>query len=293
MPVAVSGLTGATAVSAGYGSTCALLSGGTVQCWGANSSGQLGDGTTTDSLTPVPVSGLTGATAISVGFSAACALLSDGTVRCWGDDTWGELGDGSTTGPDSCDGFPCAMTPVAVTGLTGATAVSMGLDGACAVLSDGTVRCWGNTLYGLGNGTTSGPDVCTNGPCSTAPVAVSGLTGATAVSLGGASCALLSGGTVQCWGFNNQGELGNGTATGPDTCNGSSQSCSTTPVAVRNLTGATAISVGNDSACALLSGGTVKCWGDNGSDELGDGTTTGPDNCAGGMPCSTTPVAVQ
>ena len=325
-PVAVSGLSGATAISVGGLSTCALLSGGTIECWGDNSYGELGDGTTTNSTTPVAVSGLSGATAISVGEESACALLSGGTVQCWGDNSYGELGNGSPTGPDTCShtvtttlgqdsfGLPCSTTPVAVTGLTGATAISVGGNSACALLSGGTVECWGGNYDGqLGNGTTSGPQTCGSNACSSTPVPVSGLSGAMAISVGEASaCALLSDGTVECWGDTYYGELVNGSTTGPDRCCVPGESdggcagtlpCSTTPVAVSGITDATAISVGGVSACAL-SAGTVQCWGDNYYGELGIGTPSGPDTCpeegvlavppgaALGGPCSTTPVAV-
>jgi hypothetical protein len=188
------------------------------------------------------------------------------------------LGNGTTTGPDNCGGEPYSTTPVTVLGLTGATAVSIDDDFACALLSGGTVECWGaNSLGELGNGTTTAPDTCLFGnlsgsSCYPTPVAVGGLTGAMAISVGCVACALLSGGTVQCWGGNFQGQLGNGTETN-----------SSTPVAVTGLTGATAISVGGNSACALLSDGSVQCWGDNTYGELGNGTTTN----------STTPDAVS
>jgi alpha-tubulin suppressor-like RCC1 family protein len=255
-PVAVTGLAGATAISVGYESACALLSGGTVECWGDNGEGELGNGTTTSSTTPVAVTGLADATAISVGVESACAVLSGGTVKCWGWNGDGQLGNDTMTN---------STTPVAVSGLTGATAISVGGDSACAILSGGTVQCWGdNGLGGLGNGATTS---------STTPVAVTGLTDATAISVGATPCALLSGRTVQCWGDNEFGQLGNGTTTGPDTCS-TSYPCSTTPVAVTGLTGATTISVGGDSACAILSEGTVQCWGDDAEGQLGNGTTT-------------------
>jgi alpha-tubulin suppressor-like RCC1 family protein len=166
------GLSGVTAFSGGTSCACALLSGGSVECLGSNLEGALGNGTTTSSTTPVLVSGLSGVTAISEGSddtegaATACALLSGGTVECWGDNIYGELGDGSSTGPETCPGYdpPCSTTPVAVSGLSGVTAVSVGGDSVCALLSGGTVECWGNNPYGeLGNGTTTG---------STTPVAV-------------------------------------------------------------------------------------------------------------------------
>ncbi len=199
-PVPVSGVSGAAAVSVGNGSACALLSGGTVQCWGLNDFGQLGNGTVTQqSLTPVPVTGLSGVTAISVGAESACALLTDGTVECWGHNVLGLLGDGKTTN---------SSIPVPVTGLSGVSAISVGAEHACAVLADGTAECWGNNTFGqLGDGTTTSSSV---------PVPVSRLRNFTAISVGGSfTCALTSvrvdvGSVthVACWGNNAGGELG-------------------------------------------------------------------------------------
>jgi len=87
-------LNSVTAVAAGEYHTCALLGNGTVRCWGANSAGQLGDGTTTDRITPATVSGLSGVTAIAAGDFHTCARLTDGTVTCWGANWYGQLGNG-------------------------------------------------------------------------------------------------------------------------------------------------------------------------------------------------------
>jgi alpha-tubulin suppressor-like RCC1 family protein len=251
-----------TAISAGVSFVCALLSNGTVRCWGDNEVGQLGNGATANSSTPVAVTGLSGVTAISAGSGFACALLSDGTVQCWGD-----LIYTGVNGLYTCTGTPCSPLPVTVAGLSGVTAISAGNEFACALLSGGSVQCWGDNTDGqLGSGTT-GPQTCNlnlcSTTCSTTPVAVMDLSDATAISAGGA-CALVSNGTVECWGYNAYGELGNGTTTS-----------SPIPVAVSGLSGVTAIASSGSFACALVAGGAVECWGINPYGELGNGTTTG------------------
>ena len=249
-PVLVSGITTATSVSAGgsmSGShTCAMLADGTVQSWGYNGNGQLGDGTTTDRLTPVLVSGITTATSVSAGGGHTCATLADGTVQCWGYNDKGQLGDGTTTH---------RPTPVLVSGITTATSVSTGGAHTCAMLADGTVQCWGYNLDGrLGDGTKTN---------RLTPVLVSGITTATSVSAGGShNCAMLADGTVQCWGVNVNGQLGDGTTTS-----------SNIPVQVSNITTATSVSAGYDFNCATLAGDTVQCWGYNDKGQLGNNAT--------------------
>src|SRR5208283_4523204 len=251
-PVMVTGyllpVRGAVQVTVGDVHTCALLSDATVECWGYNGRGQLGNGTTTASSIPVAVSGLSGVTGITAGTEYTCALLSNGTGECWGDNVYGNVGDGTTLTQYS--------TPVAVSSLSGANAMTAGTDHTCALLYDGESECWGLNFYGaLGNGGTTDSPI---------PSAVSGAYLATAISAGDSTtCALISDGTVQCWGYNGSGELGNGTTTNSDT-----------PVAVIGLSGAKAIIDGYESTCALLSGGTVECWGGNVYGELGNGTNT-------------------
>ena len=137
-------------IEAGRGNshhTCALLVDNTVKCWGYNDSGQLGDGTTTDSTTPVSVSGIDNATAISSGLIHTCALLSNNTLKCWGNNGKGRLGDGTTTD---------RATPDSVSDIDNATAISSGAKHNCAVLSDNTLQCWGGNSHGqLGDGTTT------------------------------------------------------------------------------------------------------------------------------------------
>ena len=197
-PVAVSGITGATAIATGAYHTCALMGNGTLRCWGRNGQGQLGDGTFMNSSTPVPVDGISGAAAVSGGGGHTCALLADATVHCWGDNNEGQLGDGTNL---------TKSTPIRVTGITSAVAISAGWGHTCAVLADGTVRCWGANESGqLGDGTTTR---------ALTPVQVRGITGAVGITAGWwhHSCALLGDGTVRCWGTNEWGQLGDGTTT--------------------------------------------------------------------------------
>jgi alpha-tubulin suppressor-like RCC1 family protein len=238
------------------GGFCALLSTGRVDCWGYNGDGELGNGNATDSDVPVAVTGITDAKAVasSSDGTSFCALLSAGPVKCWGNNAFGELGNGTTTTFD---------VPVSVKNISTATAVVGGIDGFCALLSTKHIDCWGAGGSGqLGNGTTTSSDV---------PVAVTGITDAKAVVSGsqyGDYCALLSTGKVRCWGYNGDGELGNGTMTDSDV-----------PVTVIGITDATAVAstLGGRSHCALLSTGKLKCWGLDFYGELGDGTATTSD----------------
>jgi alpha-tubulin suppressor-like RCC1 family protein len=303
-PVAVEGIAGATAIAAGGGESCALLSGGRVDCWGENMDGQLGDGTSAGpqscdgepcSSTPVAVEGIAGASAIAVGGGDSCALLAGGKVDCWGENAYGQLGDGTSRGPQSCDGDSCASTPVAVDGISGATAIAAGSDHVCALLGAGGVDCWGyNFAAELGIGTSSGVQLCTGGEwCSTKPVGVFGLASATSIVAGGDhTCVLVRGGGVQCWGYNSYGQLGDGLSSGPQVCYWQLVQCAKTPVAVSTSASASAVTAGGEHTCALLDGGSVSCWGANWFGDLGDGVRSGPHVC-NGYPCSATPVVVS
>jgi alpha-tubulin suppressor-like RCC1 family protein len=198
------------AISAGGAHTCALLSGGSIECWGYGRWGQLGNGTTSSSPIPVQVSGITSATAISAGSDHTCALLADHSVECFGFNRAGQLGDGTMT--DS-------STPVPVSAVTNATAIVADDDHTCALLGDSTVECWGYNQEGqLGDGVTNHGYQAYGFDASPSPVHVSGITSATAIGAGYYhACAVLTSTTVECWGDNNDGELGDGTTTSSST----------------------------------------------------------------------------
>jgi len=250
-PVDVVGLGGGvTAIAAGTGYTCVLTSAGAVKCWGYNASGQLGDNSTTNRLTPVDVVSLSSSvSAIEAGDYHVCVLTSASAVKCWGQNNNGQLGDNSTTN---------RLTPVNVVSLTGGiTAIAAGTYHTCALTSVGGVKCWGANYYGqLGDNTTTQRNT---------PVDVVGLSsGVVAITAGNYhTCALTSTGAVKCWGYNTYGELGDNSAT-----------TRKVPVDVVSLNGGvSAIGAGGFHTCALTNTGAVKCWGDNYYGELGNNTT--------------------
>ena len=217
-PVTVSGVTGASAISAGHDFSCVLVGGG-VECWGDNSQGMLGNGTKESGPAPVHVLGLgNGVTAIESDYLQSCALMTDGGVRCWGGLFGTEpvqiagLNGGAKAITSRCalmtdGGVKCwnaTKTAADVPGLSGIRSISTGAGSACALGSTGGVKCWGDNEHGqLGNGTTSD---------SAEPVDVSGLrSGVAAVATSGVhSCAVMKSGSVRCWGAGGVGQLGNG-----------------------------------------------------------------------------------
>jgi alpha-tubulin suppressor-like RCC1 family protein len=266
VPVQVSGLSEAVAIAAGEQSSYAVLKNGTVMAWGFNLDGALGDGsfegpescppTYPCSRVPLKVSGLSEVAAIAADEGHVLALLKNGTVKAWGVNRWGQLGNGHTEN---------TAAPVAVSGLSEVAGIGVGRLHSLAVLKSGAVEAWGSNEQGqLGDGTTSGPETCLALPCSTKPVAVSGLSEVSAVAGGGAhSLALLKNHTVKAWGRNESGELGDGTTTN-----------SSVPVPVSGLSEAAGIAGGEGDSFARLTSGKAVGWGGNSEGSLGNGTNT-------------------
>ncbi len=251
----------AIAVAAGAGPNtlggyaCAIISDGTVGCWGDNQYGQLGDGTTTASATPVHPVGISSAKAIATSYDDqmhTCAVLSDGTIRCWGGNGDGQLGNGTRIN---------SLVPLQVSGINNAVAIGSGWHSTCAALADGTVSCWGANDSGqLG---VAAPE------SNPTPAAVKGVSGATAIAAAGLTktqayaCALVTGGSLQCWGYPNW--VGDDPYATPGTLWTNS-----------GVSGASAITASNTSMCDIVATGRVDCWGFAATGGLGfpSGTTT-------------------
>lgn len=248
-PVDVVGLVEPVAsVHVGDRHACAILSSGSVQCWGYNASYQLGDGTKTDSWTAssvVPIG--QPVKELAAGTHHTCAVTVSGGAKCWGANNFGNLGNRTTA---------TSSVPVDVYGLTSGVAhIAVGYYYTCAVMTAGGAKCWGINSDGqLGNGNTTG---------SAAPVDVRNITSFAKISIGySQTCATTTTGAAYCWGDGENGKLGYG-ATGDKYV----------PTAVADLgSGVDHISGGYTHTCALRSDKRAMCWGYNGMGQVGDGT---------------------
>jgi alpha-tubulin suppressor-like RCC1 family protein len=263
-------------VAAGGVHTCVILAGGGVRCWGANDSGQLGYGNT-DKIgddeapgTVGPVALGTGRTAraIAAGADHTCVILDTGRVRCWGWALHGQLGYGDQVDVGDTE-MPSAAGPVQLGAGRTAKGITAGAYHTCALLDNGSVRCWGNGTSGqLGNvaAVYIGDDET---PDTAGPVDLGAGRKAVAVAAGSYhTCAVLDNGAVRCWGWGLYGQLGyGGTANiGDDETPGS-----VGPVALGAGRKAIAIAAGEYHTCAILDDGAVRCWGAGDSGELGYG----------------------
>ncbi|MGG4145528.1 hypothetical protein ABEW34_20750 [Paenibacillus algorifonticola] len=220
---------------------------GTIWRWGANSSGQLGDGTIEPVLTAAFLQNFNEIIEMSSGQHHTLALKRDGRVWTWGANTNGQLGDGTNQGK---------LAPSLLPQLDGIVAVSAGGYHSLALKGDGTVWSWGYNAHGqLGNGTTTN---------QLTPVGVSGLNGVIDVAAGEiGSAALKSDGTVWSWGYNGSNQLGDGTTI-----------TRSTPGQVVSLTKVTALAVGTVHSLAQKEDGSIWSWGANENGQLGDGSVT-------------------
>lgn len=223
-----------TALAAGGSFTCALLDDGSLRCWGANESGQLGDGSTTDRPAPVKVPLPSPAIGVGVGEHHACAVLSGGAITCWG------ANDGRQV---SASPVSPVLAPAASPVMSGAVELALGAAHSCARLGSGAVVCWGSNAAGQ------------LGPGPGAPVASL----ATALAAGANHACAVVAGAVKCWGANDGGQLGDGT-TSPRI------GTIVTPIS----SGITLLAASSGQSCASTGvsnnasiDDVVKCWGDS------------------------------
>lgn len=285
----------AVAIATGEQHSCALLDNSTVKCWGYNFFGQLGQGNTTvkgtgagdmASLTAINLGVSRTAVAITSGRNHSCALLDNSQVKCWGENTNGQLGQGNTNHIGDGGGEMGDSLPAINLG-TGRSAVQISASGnhTCALLDNSTVKCWGinsSGQLGQGHANSLGDGASEMGDNL---LAVSLGTGRTVVQIATAaysSCALLDNSTVKCWGENGAGDLGqeHTNALG----DGAGEMGNSLP-AVSLGTGRNPVRIeaGGEQACVVLDNSTLKCWGFNGSGQLGQGHTNNLGGAGGEM----------
>ena len=264
-------------VSAGINYTCALTVNGLIYCWGSGTSGKLGLGSSTQQTTPQLVDIGTGVKAIDISArsSHTCAVTAAGEIKCWGQNINGELGIGSTTTiGDNAGEMGDNLASVNLDPIYKALKVSVGNVSTCALMTNHQIKCWGNYTHigqNLGTGVvgaSSPTDVNTLTPLDFSPEL------ATDIQSGSDfHCALFASGKVKCWGENSKGQLGMGTAN-LNIYGTSTYQLTTVPfVSFGGTELVTKLVAGDQVACALLDDGTAKCWGDNISGVIGQGTT--------------------
>lgn len=257
--VGIEGVTFQT-ISAGNNHACAVTTGGTAYCWGSNASGKLGVGGSLGGgrTAPAPVAGRLVFRTISAGYFHTCGVTRDGKTYCWGRNEQGEIGNAATR---------ASATPVRVAAEFAGRLVqaAMQFDFSCAVSQDGALFCWGANCYAqLGVDSTTEQCGTPAMPCSSKPAPVSAGGSFQMVSATFShACALTATGAVQCWGDNNQGQLGNGTTSGR----------TATPAPVAGAFSYKAVGAGREFTCALTADGVPQCWGHNDWGQLGVGDT--------------------
>jgi alpha-tubulin suppressor-like RCC1 family protein len=269
----------AGALDAGAAHSCALVTASAVRCWGYGAIGQLGsvatatigDDETPAAVAPVALGPGRSAKAVAAGAHHTCAVLDDGSVRCWGFGGDGRLGYAATASIGD-DEPPAAAGPVDLGAGRTATAITAGTGHTCALLDDGSVRCWGygeDGRLGYGDSASIGDD---EPPAAAGPVNLGVGRTARAITAGsGHTCAVLDDGGVRCWGYAANGRLGYADTVriGDD-----ETPAAAGPVDLGPGRTATAITAGEAHTCAILDDGAVRCWGYGLYGALGYGYTT-------------------
>ncbi|HYX32428.1 MAG TPA: Ig-like domain repeat protein [Oligoflexus sp.] len=252
----------AKAIATGFAHSCAILDDGSVKCWGANGSGQLGYGDRTNRLapplTPIDLGQGRTARALALGAYHSCAVLDDFTVKCWGSNSDGQLGYN-----DKIQRTAPAATAVDFGANVTVRSMNAGTYHSCAVLSDSSLRCWGRNSEGqLGYGDTT----VRLAPAATGIDIGTGLVPRQVTAGLSHTCALFDGGTFQCWGANDEGQLASGDTIGRT-------APTQTAVTIAPGRAVMELSAGRQHTCALLDDRTLKCWGSNTYGQIGNGGT--------------------
>ena len=261
-PVEIIGLSDVKALSLGEAHTCALQKNGDAKCWGNNSLGQFGNGVEAVNrgyqLTPSTVVELDTVQSVASGYLFSCALLEEGTAKCWGNNEFNQLGNQSAT---SSQRFPSFIETNTGAPFAAISQLALGYSHACALSEAGTVHCWGDNDMGqLGIGNTT---------ASATPKQISTTylpSGVLSIAAGHAhNCAVISGGGVKCWGYNEFSQLGGSNSTANRT---------SPTTGISDLSNVNSLALGRAHSCALLFDGTVKCWGNNDYGQFGDAQLT-------------------
>jgi alpha-tubulin suppressor-like RCC1 family protein len=216
-------------------SNCAITTSGILKCWGYNTYGGVGDGTTTHRNSPVIIDSGVSYSKVSNGYHGACGITTSGVLKCWGYNNYYQVGDGTTTNRTS---------PVVVDAGTTYSQVVRGIYNTCAITTGGILKCWGYNAFGtVGDGTTTD---------ATSPTVIdSGTTYAALTnSLTHTTCAITTSGVLKCWGQGTNGQIGNGAS-----------SNRLGPTIVNSGVSFSTVSNSQNAACAITTTGILKCWG--------------------------------
>ncbi|MDO9182204.1 MAG: hypothetical protein Q7U04_07335 [Bacteriovorax sp.] len=249
------GLTFYSDISAGSYHTCAITRDGVMKCWGDGWDGKLGNSNGTGAIENSPITANIGTSykRVAAGRNHTCAITNNDKIQCWGNNSLGQLGDGTNTSP--------RLSAVNIDPSTSYEDIAAGEDSTCAITTAGILKCWGANGYGqVGNNTLVNQftPIIIDAGTTYAKVALS-------ATFAHHTCAITTAGALKCWGSNSNGQLGNGTTGTPP---------SQIPLLIDAGIIYREISVSFKSSCGITIAGSLKCWGDNGSGQLGLGNTT-------------------
>ncbi len=253
------GMTSFSQVSTNTTLSCGIANTGNLYCWGAGDSGQIGNGTNDSVNVPTQVimpNGITSFNMVSANTNFSCAIANRGNIYCWGGAGAGQIGNGANAGVN----IPTSV--IMPNGVESFTKVSTNTQFSCAIANNGKVYCWGT-----GNHSQIGNGANTNVNTPTSVVMPSGVESFTAISTSGDfSCGIANTGSLYCWGYGPQGQLGTG--------NVPSANVPTSVTIPNGVASFTVISTNANFSCAIANTGTLYCWGKGTSGQIGNGSNS-------------------